>query len=96
MSAIHPLGDRLVVEPSEAEEKTSGGLYIPSAHAEKPQTGVILAVGPGRVTDQGILIPTAPKVGDRILFGKYSGTEMPLDGKSVLIIKESDVMAVLI
>ena len=90
-----PLHDRVVVKRIEAAEKTAGGIIMPDTAKEKPQQGEIIAVGPGGRDDVGKLIPIDLKVGDRILFGKWSGTEVKLDGVEYLIMKESDVMGVL-
>ena len=92
---IKPLADRVVVEPLEETEEMRGGLYIPDTAKEKPQQGTVVAVGPGRVTDQGELIKVELGEGDKILYGKYSGTEVTVDGTDYLIIRESDVLAVL-
>ena len=92
---FRPLHDRVVVKRIEAEEKTAGGIIIPDTAKEKPQQGESMAVGPGGRDDVGKLIPIDLKVGDRILFGKWSGTEVKLDGVEYLIMKESDVMGVL-
>jgi chaperonin GroES len=91
---VSPLADRVVVKPLEEAEQMRGGLYIPDTAKEKPQQGEILAVGPGRYED-GKRIPPDVKVGDRVLYGKYSGTEVTLDGEQVLILRESDVLAVI-
>jgi chaperonin GroES len=85
---IHPLHDRVVVEPATAEDRTAGGLYIPDTAKEKPQRGTVVAVGPGKKDE-----PTTLKEGDHVLYGKYSGTEVQLEGKDYLIMKESDVYA---
>src|SRR5436190_23812191 len=92
---FRPLHDRVVVERIEAEEKTTGGIIIPDTAKEKPQTGQIVAVGPGGRDENGKLIPIDVKAGDRILFGKWSGTEVKIDGTEYLIMKESDIMGVL-
>ncbi len=92
---IKPLADRVVVRPLEAEEKTKGGLYVPDTAKERPQQGEIVAVGPGRVSDDGKKIPMEVKVGDRILYGKYSGTEVTYDSIEYLIMRESDIFAIL-
>ena len=92
---IKPLADRVVVEPLEETEEMRGGLYIPDTAKEKPQQGSVIAIGPGRRTDEGERIPVELSEGDRILYGKYSGTEVTVDGRELLIIKESDVLAVL-
>ena len=93
--AFRPLHDRILVRRVEAEEKTAGGIIIPDTAKEKPQEGEVLAVGPGARDDSGKLIELDVKVGDRILFGKWSGTEIRLDGQDLLIMKESDVMGVI-
>lgn len=90
---IKPLEDRVVVKPLEAEEKTSGGIIIPDNAKEKPQKGEILAVGPGKISDEGKKIPMSVKVGDKILYGKYSGSEITVDGEELLIMRESDILA---
>ena len=92
---IKPLADRVVVKPLEAEEKTKGGLYVPDTAKERPQQGEVIAVGPGRVSDDGKKIPMEVKVGDRILYGKYSGTEVTYDGVEYLIMRESDIFAII-
>jgi len=92
---IKPLADRVVVEALEETEEMRGGLYIPDTAKEKPQQGTVVAVGPGRRTEQGELIEVEIKEGDRILYGKYSGTEVTVDDTEYLIIRESDVLAVL-
>ena len=91
---IKPLDDRVVVKPLEAEEVKKGGIIIPDTAKEKPQEGEVVAVGPGRMSDAGERIPVALKKNDRILFGKYSGTEVTIDGKEFLIMRESDILAV--
>ena len=92
---IQPLSDRLVVKALEETEEMRGGLYIPDTAKEKPQQGTVLAVGPGRITDEGAKLPMDIKEGDTILYGKYSGTEVTVDGTDYLIVRESDVLAVL-
>lgn len=94
-SKIRPLQDRLIVERIESETKTSSGLYIPDTAKEKPQQGKVLAVGKGRVREDGTIQPLDLKAGDTILFGKYSGTDIKLDGKEVLIMREDDVLGVI-
>ena len=91
---FRPLHDRVVVRRIDAEEKTKGGIIIPDTAKEKPQEGEVVAVGPGGRDEAGKLIPIDLKVGDRILFGKWSGTEVKIDGQELLIMKESDVMGV--
>ncbi len=92
---FRPLHDRVVVKRIDAEEKTAGGIIIPDSAKEKPSQGEITAVGPGGRDEAGKLIPIDLKVGDRVLFGKWSGTEVKLDGEELLIMKESDIMGVL-
>src|SRR6476469_9963346 len=92
---FRPLHDRVVVERVSAEEKTAGGIIIPDTVKEKPQQGKIIAVGPGGRDENGKLIPIDVKVGERVLFGKWSGTEVKIDGVEYLIMKESDIMGVL-
>ncbi len=92
---FRPLHDRVVVKRIEAEEKTAGGIIIPDTAREKPQQGQIIAAGPGGRDEAGKLIPIDLKVGDKVLFGKWSGTEVKLDGDDLLIMKESDIMGVL-
>src|SRR5262249_1004913 len=93
---FRPLHDRVVIKRIEAEEKTSGGIIIPDTAKEKPQEGEVIAVGPGGRDESGKLIPIDVKVGDRVLFGKWSGTEVKLDGVEYMIMKESDLMGVLV
>jgi chaperonin GroES len=93
--SIKPLADRVVVQALEAAEKTAGGLYIPDNAKEKPQKGKIIAAGPGKASDAGTLIKMEVKVGDTVLYGKYSGTEVSVDGKDLLIMRESDILAVI-
>jgi chaperonin GroES len=92
---FRPLHDRVVVKRIDAEEKTKGGIIIPDSAKEKPSQGEVTAVGPGGRDESGKLIPIDIKVGDRVLFGKWSGTEVKLDGEELLIMKESDIMGVL-
>lgn len=91
---FRPLHDRVVVKRIDAEEKTRGGIIIPDTAKEKPQEGEIVAVGAGARDEQGKLVPLEVKVGDRVLFGKWSGTEVKIDGEDLLIMKESDIMGV--
>jgi chaperonin GroES len=93
--AFRPLGDRVLVRRVEEEEKTKGGIIIPDTAKEKPQEGEVIAVGPGARDDSGKIQPLDVKTGDRILFGKWSGTEVKLDGEDLLIMKESDILGVL-
>ncbi len=92
---FRPLHDRVVVKRIDAEAKTSGGIIIPDTAKEKPQEGQVVAVGPGGRDEAGKLIPIDLKVGDKVLFGKWSGTEVKIDGQDLLIMKESDIMGVL-
>jgi chaperonin GroES len=94
MIKLKPLGDRLVVEPIEKEDTTSGGILLPETAKEKPQEGKVIAAGTGKLDDSGKRVTMEVKVGDRVLYAKYSGTEIKLEGnKKVLILKESDVLA---
>ena len=92
--AFRPLGDRVLVKRVEEEQKTKGGIIIPDTAKEKPQEGEVIAVGPGARDDSGKIQPLDVKAGDRILFGKWSGTEVKIDGQDLLIMKESDVLGV--
>jgi len=92
---IKPLSDRVVIEPLEADEKTSGGIYLPDSAKEKPQMGKVVAAGPGKVSDAGQKIAMEVKVNDKILYGKYSGTDVTFEGKDYLIMRESDILAIL-
>ncbi|MGC1859938.1 MAG: co-chaperone GroES [Methylocystis sp.] len=94
--AFRPLHDRVVVKRLEGEEKTKGGIIIPDSAKEKPQEGKIVAVGPGARDESGKLVPLDVKAGDRVLFGKWSGTEVKVDGEDLLIMKESDVLGVVV
>jgi chaperonin GroES len=91
---MRPLADRVVVEPMEGEEVTTGGILLPETAKEKPQQGKILAAGPGRRDEDGKLIQMDVKVGDTVLYAKYAGTEIKVEGKKLLILKESDILAV--
>jgi chaperonin GroES len=92
---FRPLHDRVVVRRIEAEDKTKGGIIIPDNAKEKPQEGEIMAVGPGARDESGKLVPVDVKAGDRVLFGKWSGTEVKIDGEDLLIMKEADIMGVI-
>ena len=92
---FRPLHDRIVVKRIDAEEKTAGGIIIPDTAKEKPSQGEVLAVGPGGRDESGKLVPIDLKVGDKVLFGKWSGTEVKLDGQDLLIMKESDIMGII-
>ncbi len=91
---LKPLADRVVIKPSVAEEKTKGGIIIPDTAKERPVVGEIVAVGPGRKGDDGKLIPMELKVGDQVMYGKYSATEITVEGQEYLVMRESDVIAV--
>ena len=93
--SIKPLADRIVVEALEDTEEMRGSLYIPDDAKEKPMQGTVIATGPGRRSEEGEIVPIGLSVGDRVLYGKYSGTEVTVDGTEFLIIKESDVLAVI-
>ncbi|MDP2918668.1 MAG: co-chaperone GroES [Dehalococcoidia bacterium] len=90
---LQPMGDRLVVKPTQSEEKTKSGIYLPDTAKEKPQEGKVIAVGPGRVTDEGKRIPMDVEVGDIIIYGKYSGSEIKVDDEELIIMRESDILA---
>ncbi|HZC16812.1 MAG TPA: co-chaperone GroES [Caulobacteraceae bacterium] len=92
---FRPLHDRVVVRRIESEEKTTGGIIIPDTAKEKPQEGEVIAVGPGARGEDGTLHPLDVKAGDRVLFGKWSGTEVKLDGEELIIMKESDIMGII-
>ena len=92
---VKPLSDRIVVKPEAAEEKTASGIILPDTAQEKPQMGKVMVVGPGKSSDSGELIKMSLKKGDRVLYGKYSGTEIVVDGDDVLIMRESDILATL-
>jgi chaperonin GroES len=92
---FRPLHDRIVIRRLEGEDKTKGGIIIPDTVKEKPQEGEVVAVGPGARDDSGTIVPTELKAGDRVLFGKWSGSEVKIDGEELLIMKETDVMGVL-
>ncbi|HQF43243.1 MAG TPA: co-chaperone GroES [Ignavibacteriaceae bacterium] len=92
---LKPLGDRVVVKPAAAEEKTAGGIILPDTVKEKPVEGNVVAVGPGKVADDGKAIKMEVKVGDRVLYGKYSGTEVTINGEEYLIMRESDIFGIL-
>ena len=92
---LKPLDDRIVVEPSEAEEKTAGGIVLPDTAKEKPQRGKVMAVGPGRLLDSGKRGTPSVRVGDEVFYGKYSGTNVELNGEEYVILKEADVLAVI-
>lgn len=92
--SLKPLGSRVVIEPIEEEDKTAAGIYLPENAKEKPQRGTVLSVGPGDRDDDGDRIPLDVKAGDTVLFAKYAGTEIKIDGKRILIMRESDLLAI--
>lgn len=89
-----PLGDRVIVEPQSAEQTTKSGIVLPDTAQEKPQSGVVIAVGPGRVSDEGKSVPMNVKEGDVVIYAKYGGTELKVDGTGYLIVRENDILAV--
>lgn len=91
---IQPLGDRVVIRTVEKEEKTASGIYLPDTAQEKPMKGEVLAVGPGKVLDNGTTVKLDVKVGDKILFGKYSGTEIKIDGEEFMILQEREILGI--
>lgn len=92
---LTPLGDRVIVKPTASEEKTKGGVYLPDTAKEKPQKGEIIAVGKGKYTEEGKLIEMEVKPGDKVLYGKYAGTEIKYEGEDYLIVKQSEILAIL-
>lgn len=92
---LNPLADRVVVKPAEAEEKTKGGIILPDTAKEKPVEGTVIAAGPGKISDNGELVKMTLKVGDKVLYGKYSGTEVTIEGEEYLIMRESDIFAII-
>ncbi|MDR1140265.1 MAG: co-chaperone GroES [Planctomycetaceae bacterium] len=90
---LKPLDDRIVVQPVEAEEKTAGGLFLPDTAKEKPQRGTVIAVGPGKLLDSGERAPLSVAIGDEVIYGKYSGSDIEIDGQEIKILRESDVLA---
>ena len=92
---LKPLEDRVVVEPKEAQDKTASGIILPDTAQEKPQEATIVAMGPGKASDSGTIVKMTVKVGDNVLYGKYSGTEVTVEGKDYLIMRESDILAIL-
>jgi chaperonin GroES len=91
---VKPLADRVIIKPAPAEEKSKGGIILPDTAKEKPVIGEIVAVGPGKVTDDGKKVSMELKVGDKVLYGKYSGTEVTIDGENYLIMREADIFAI--
>jgi chaperonin GroES len=92
---VKPLEDRVILKPMEAEQKTAGGIIIPDNAKEKPQKGEVIATGPGKTNEKGAKIEMSLKKGDKVLYGKYSGTEITIDGQDYLIVRESDVLAII-
>lgn len=92
---LNPLADRVIIKPAEAEEKTKGGIILPDTAKEKPVEGTVVAAGPGKISDNGELMKMTVKVGDKVLYGKYSGTEVTIDGEEYLIMRESDIFAII-
>jgi chaperonin GroES len=92
---LKPLADRVIIKPSEAEEKTKGGIILPDTAKEKPIEGTVVAVGPGKISDDGKQVKLEVKVGDKVLYGKYSGTEVAVEGEEYLIMRESDIFAII-
>ncbi|RMF57565.1 MAG: co-chaperone GroES [Calditrichaeota bacterium] len=92
---VKPLADRVIVKPIDPEEKKQGGIIIPDTAKEKPQEGEVVAIGPGKINEAGNKVPMEVKKGDRVLYGKYSGTEVTIDGEEYLIMRESDILAII-
>ena len=92
---LKPLADRVIIKPSEAEEKTKGGIILPDTAKEKPIEGTVVAIGPGKTSEDGKLVKPEVKVGDKVLYGKYSGTEVTVEGEEYLIMRESDIFAII-
>ena len=92
---LKPLEDRVVIKTAEADEKVQGGIIIPDTAKEKPQRGEVVAIGPGKASDSGQIVPMTVKVGDTVLYGKYSGTEVTVKGEDYLIVRESDILAII-
>jgi chaperonin GroES len=92
---LTPLRDRMILKPSEGDSMTSSGLYLPDSAQERPNKGVVIAVGPGRMHDDGSVTPLSLKVGDEVFYGKYAGTEVTLNGEEFVILREDDVLAVI-
>ncbi len=92
---LSPLHDRVIIKPSQPEEVTKGGIIIPDTAKEKPMQGEVIAVGPGKLTEDGKVVPLTVKVGDKVLYGKYSGTEVEINGEQFLIMRESDILAII-
>lgn len=95
MAKVQPLGDRVLIRPLEAEEKTKGGIILPDTAKEKPQEGEVIAIGKGKVLESGKTEPLEVKVGDKVLYGRYSGTEIKIDGEDYLIVRDEDILAII-
>jgi len=95
MAMLKPIGDRVVVRPKSAEEMTKSGIILPDTAKERPQEGEVMAVGTGRIMDDGTVVPLAVKVGDTVLFSKYGGTEIKIGGEEYIILREDDILAIL-
>jgi len=95
MAKVQPLGDRILLKPLEAQDKTKGGIILPDNAKEKPQEGEVIAVGKGKVLESGKVEPLEVKVGDKVLYGKYSGTEIKVNGEDYLIVRDEDVLAII-
>jgi len=93
-TSLRPLDDRVIIQPSQAEERTASGIYLPESAKEKPMTGKIVAVGPGKLADDGSRTPIAVKKGDTVIYGKYAGSEIELDGQTLVITRESELLGV--
>ena len=94
-TSIAPLDDRVLVKPQEAEDKTASGIYLPEGAKEKPQTGTVVAAGPGKINDDGVRTQLTVKKGDTVLYGKYAGTEIDVDGETHMIMRESELLGVM-
>ena len=94
-TSLTPLDDRIVVQPKQAEERTASGIYLPESAKEKPQTGTVIAAGPGKLTDDGNRAAMSVKIGDTVLYGKYSGTEVEVDGDELMIMRESELLGII-
>lgn len=94
-TTVRPIDDRVLIKPSEAESKTASGIYLPEGAKEKPMTGTVLATGPGKLTDEGKRTPVSVKKGDTVIYGKYAGTEVDIDGDKHMILRESELLGVL-
>ncbi len=92
---LRPLDDRVVIKPSEAEERTASGIYLPESAKEKPMQGTVLAVGPGKLADDGSRTAVSVKKGDTVIYGKYAGTEIEVDGQTLMIVRESELLGVI-